>query len=92
MPVYQGIVKDNAIVLPAEVHLDDGMVVEVHVPANAAVDNDLAAREAAFRQYLIETGRLIKPPESPRREELEIIEPIQVTGKPLSEMIIEDRR
>ena len=92
MPVYKGIVKKNTIVLPAGVSLTDGMIVEVHVPANGAEDSDLAAREAAFRQYLIDTGRLIKPPDSPRREELEIIEPIQVTGKPLSEMIIEDRR
>lgn len=92
MPVYQGVVKDNAVVLPEGVQLDDGLVVEVVVPTNELAADDLAAREAAFRQHLIDTGRLIQPPAGANRQAVTLIEPVEVEGVPLSEMIIADRR
>ncbi len=96
MTVYQGIVKDNVVLLPEEVHLQDGTEVGVIVaPANIQghrSPESLEAAEETFKQLLLEKGLILEikrpsliEPKGDRR-------PIKVKGKPMSQMIIEDRR
>ncbi len=96
MIAYRGIVKDNVVLLPEEAHLQDGTQVEVIViPANIQVHRSpksLEAAEEAFKQRLLEEGLILEikrptptAPEGDRR-------PIKVKGKPMSQIIVEDRR
>jgi len=96
MATFQGIVKDNVVLLPEEVHLQDGTQVEVTVvPAifqGQRSPESLEAAEEAFKQHLLAEGLILEikrpsltEPEGNRR-------PIKVKGKPMSQMIIEDRR
>lgn len=87
MAVYYGVVSEGVVRLPEDVELLEGQVVEVHVPI---ADEDLAAREKAFRQHLIATGRIL-PPSSTPRVQVEPIRPDEITGTPLSEIIIAER-
>ena len=41
MAVYRGTVRNNVVVLDADVHLTDGLAVEVSVPDTAPSVNDL---------------------------------------------------
>ncbi len=87
MAVYYGVVIEGMVRLPEDVALPEGQVVEVHVPIT---DEDLAAREKAFRQHLISTGRIL-PPDSTPRVRVEPIRPDEITGTPLSEILIAER-
>jgi hypothetical protein len=96
MPTYPGTVKGGRIVLPEGVALADGQHVEVRViPSGDPVVADgvnEADREDEIQRHLFEIGLLneIKrpgPAEPPGDRR-----PINVRGRPISEMIIEERR
>lgn len=90
MSVYYGTIQGNTIVLPREVRLTDGLTVQVRVwPLQRPVTSQQVTSEIQFKQKLLELGLLndLKTP-SP----LEEAPFVQVSGKPLSEMIIEERR
>lgn len=91
MPVYRGVVKDNVIVLPEGVHLDEGLIAEVRIPPVVAKQPWAAHPEDRFKQRLAELGLLreIKTPSGVSGGDRT---PIQVKGKPLSQTIIEERR
>lgn len=91
MDTIIGVVRGNVVVLPESVDLPDGSAVEVRVLTTdyERVDDEAETR---FKQRLVELGLLTTirtpapiPPEADRT-------PIQVRGKPLSEIIIEERR
>jgi hypothetical protein len=87
MRVYEGVVQDRVVVLPKDVHLEEGLRVEVRVPGA-----DKESLEALFKQRLLEAGLLQDserpvPGIAPRHRT-----PIRVKGKPLSGQIIEERR
>ena len=88
--VYYGVVKGNTIVLPAGAHLTEGSTVEVR----PVLVQDLTEeqKEMLFKQKLLAMG-LIKEIKMPKRHVLRRNrKPIRVSGKPLSETIIEERR
>ena len=87
MEVYEGIVKNRVVLLPEDVHLDEGLRVEVRIrKAGKGSSEDL------FKERLVEAGLLqgIGRPSWPLANQGR--RPIQVKGKPLSEQIIEERR
>ena len=87
MQIYEGIVKDRVVLLPEDVHLDEGLRVEVRVSRA-----EQESREETFKKRLVEAGLItrIRKPSWPLAEEDRI--PIQVKGQPLSEQIVEERR
>ncbi len=92
MTVYHGTVKNNVVVLPEGVHLDEGTAVEIVVAVEEFGRVGKPPSEELFRQRLREMGLLEEakavipaPPEEERT-------PIQVKGKSLSCTIIEERR
>ena len=92
MAVYRGVVKGNVVILSEPADLADGSIVEVR-PVDPATDElDEQAREAAFSRYLLEIGFIslipTLAPDPPGTDRT----PVQVSGRPLSEMIIEERR
>ncbi|HKP52253.1 MAG TPA: hypothetical protein VJ183_06330 [Chloroflexia bacterium] len=92
MIVYPGTVKGNVIVLPEGVHLEDGTAVEVRaLPAEQQQREQ--EMEDEFEQHLFEVGLLseIKPPQPVTLPDGDRT-PLKVPGKPLSQMVIEDRR
>jgi hypothetical protein len=99
--VYYGVVKNNQVVLEGDVHLADGVRVEVRpvdraaAPTNAGspdvvVADTVEAEEALLRELLAE-GLLEEPPIDEAAPD-EPFEPVTVRGRPLSEQIIEERR
>lgn len=88
MQVYEGVVQDRVVVLPKDVHLEDGLRVEIRVR-----EQEKQASEVLFRQRLVAIG-LMEKAEKPRQPVIEQLDrtPIQVEGRPLSEQIIEERR
>jgi hypothetical protein len=87
MQVYEGIVQDRVVVLPKDVHLEEGLRVEVRVPGTEG-----EPLEALFRQRLVETGLMERAERPPLGMTPRDRAPIRVKGKPLSEQIIEERR
>lgn len=92
MSVYYGVVKDNVVVLPADIRLAEGLIVEVHIPPSAAEEAGQLAPEDLFKQRLIELGLLEEIKMPPLVPPLGDRTPIQVEGKLLSQIIIEERR
>jgi hypothetical protein len=93
MSVYYGVVKGgNVIVLPEEVHLTEGLEVEVRALSPEEERSLQLQSEDLFKQRLAELGLLkeIKAPylAIPTGDRT----PINVEGKPLSQTIIEERR
>lgn len=91
MSIYYGTVKGNTVILPREVRLAEGLTVQVrvwHLPRPTTTTK--MASEAQFQQKLLELGLLsgLKVPSSSLKEATLI----SVAGKPLSELIIEERR
>jgi len=76
------------VVLPKDVHLEDGLRVEIRVR-----QTESEPAEALFKQRLVEMGLLAQAGETggPATKEQDRT-PIRVKGKPLSEQIIEERR
>jgi hypothetical protein len=87
MQVYEGIVKDRVVLLPEDVHLDEGLRVEVRIP-----ETGQETLEELYKKRLIEAGLLeeIRRPSGPWTDQDRT--PIKVKGKPLSEQIMEERR
>jgi hypothetical protein len=97
MKTYRGTVRGKVVVLSEEVDLHDGQEVEVRAvaaderPAGMAqLDN--VDPEEAFLQHLLEIGLISEikrrsPVEPPDR-----ISPAKLPGKPLSEIVLEERR
>jgi hypothetical protein len=87
MQVYEGIVKDRVVLLPDDVHLDEGLRVEIRIR-----EAGQESPEELFKKRLVEVGLLeaIRKPSWPLADQDRT--PIQVKGKPLSEQIMEDRR
>ncbi|MBI4673450.1 MAG: hypothetical protein HY741_17495 [Chloroflexi bacterium] len=89
--IYYGVVKGNTIVMPAGAHLTEGSTVEVR-PMVQAPPAKQDEKEMLFKQRLLAMG-LIKEIKMPRRYVLRgNRKPIRVSGKPLSETIVEERR
>jgi len=88
LQVYEGIVQDRVVVLPKDVHLEDGLRVEIRVR-----QTESEPAEALLKQRLVEMGLLAKAGETGRpATKTQDRTPIRVKGKPLSEQIIEERR
>lgn len=91
MPVYHGVVKDNIIVLAGGgVQLEEGTEVEVRPLTQVELSQELL--EEVFEQRLLEKGLLTevkRPSRVPLQHERT---PIKAKGKPLSQMILEERR
>ena len=96
MRVYRGVVRDNAVLLPEGVELADGQHVEIRVVTNGEPargdDPDQIDPEEEIRRHLFEIGLLSEIKRPSRMEPPGDRRPIKVRGKPISEMIIEERR
>lgn len=90
--VYYGVVKGKTVILPDEVQLIEGSVVTIKGPVADLEQVPVALREALFWRYMAETGQIAAPKQALTPRASEDFEPIRVTGKPLSETIIEERR
>jgi hypothetical protein len=88
---YRGLIRDGVVVFPDGMNLPDGTEVEVSAPS-VGDDWPDPPEPAPVERSLIEAGliRHIRRPPYPDPDP--DFEPIQVQGKPLSEIIIEDRR
>ena len=92
MSTIYGVVRGKVVVLPEDAALPDGSTVEVRVVSPHSGRTEDAEAEAQFKQKLVELGLLAKVrPPAPIPADVDRTL-IQVTGKPLSEMIIEERR
>lgn len=97
MPTYHGIVKGNVIALPEGVDLVDGQHVEVRVAASANgwADEERVEqldREEEVQQRLLAAGLITEVRRPDSTEPPGDYIPIEIQGKPLSEIIIEERR
>lgn len=97
MRVYRGVVRDNAVQLPEGVELADGQHVEVRVTSDGEPTGDdqasqLDPEEEAVLQHLLEIGLISEIKRPSRTEPPGDRRPIKVRGKPVSQMIIEERR
>lgn len=90
MTVYSGVVKDNVIVLPEGVQLEEGTEVEVRLLSTNGTEPKTP--EQIFERKLREAGLVLNFPDPsqvpPRRDR----RPIRAKGKTLSQTIIEERR
>lgn len=93
MAPYDGVVRDNVVVLPDDVRLPDGTPVEAPPRVGGARDDD---DSAAVDAELRAAGLLDETP-----DDLDVgaaatgrddFEPVPFIGGPLSEQIIEERR
>lgn len=94
MATYRGIIRGNTVELLDPIGLEDGAIVEVEVrgvlPPPATEEE--RQREDEFTKHLIEIGLMTAAPtHAPDPPGLDRT-PITVTGKPVSETIIEERR
>jgi hypothetical protein len=95
--VIKGIYDGNKVILQESVSLPANTEVEVYISSEGdalsapeEIFGSLKEREAAFWQTLLDTG-LIKRVVS-RPKNFSPFTPVPVTGKPVSELIIERRR
>ena len=92
MAVYRGVVKGNVVVLAEPADLADGSVVEVRLVNPPTDETDEEGREEAVEQPLLETGFIsripTRAPDPPGTDRTAV----QVMGRPISEVIIEERR
>lgn len=80
------------VMLPEEADLSDGVIVEVRPIADARPPDDERQGEALFRQRLRDSGLLTEPRPTVEQTPVEPYEPVTVRGKPLSEVVLEERR
>jgi hypothetical protein len=96
MSTYRGTARGNIIMLPDGVELADGQQVEVRILSSlGATDghgSDELDPEEQFLQDLLEAGVISEIKRPNHNEPLPDDSPSEVRGKPLSEMIIEERR
>ena len=90
MSVYYGVVKGRVVMLPENAQLEEGLTVEVRLPRRPR--SKLAPSEAAFKRKLLENGLLSEIKTSPPARSTEERALLQGKGKPLSQLIIEERR
>ncbi|MDM8560880.1 hypothetical protein [Candidatus Parabeggiatoa sp. HSG14] len=90
MLVCHGVVKNNVITIPPNIALIDGMTVEVQIPS-LSENTPTISTEEQFKQKLLRLGLLtdIKVAYHYANEKRPLA---QVQGKPLSQLIIEERR
>lgn len=90
MSVVYGTVRSNVVVLPEGTQLPEGSTVEIRLPQRRSRRGSVAAA-SVFNQQLLKAGLLteIKPTVALTYS---ASEPVAVPGKPLSEIVIEDRR
>jgi len=106
MSVYYGVVENNRVLLEGDAHLTDGLAVEVHPRIHNADEAGTTgersstdgphtkgtATEEDFKRRLRATGALA-PLTAPRSTSIATERRlIEVTGQPLSEQIIAERR
>ena len=92
MPTYRGIVNGNVVMLPADAQLTEGQVVEVYVPPSESERPVESSLEQRLKRRVIELGLVRESAVAPQGLTDNDWTPIEVTGKPLSEYVIEDRR
>ena len=92
MMIYHGIVKGNLVVLPEDVHLEEGLIVEVRTLSQDDALTEEEQREEQFRERLVAIGLLRENKRVSRQAPEGDRTPIRVKGKPLSQTIIEERR
>lgn len=90
MPTYYGMARGKTVVLPEGVELPEGQRVEVRLLDDD--DTEEPGAQERFERLLLESGLVLeirRPGTVPPGEDWV---PIQIAGKPLSEIIIEERR
>ncbi len=87
MAVYYGIVRDNRVELEGDARLANGVRVEVRPRGVSTQEDDAVADEILRSEGLLEDE-----PSGPPRAPFGSFKPVTVTGQPLSEQIIEERR
>ncbi len=89
---YYGVVRNQVVVLPDDVEITDGTVVEIRVITTAGPADERLSPDSSLAERLVASGlmREVKPPlaKVPEGDRT----PIRVAGEPLSETIIRDRR
>jgi len=91
MLVCHGVVKNNVIFIPHHVQLFEGMTVEVRIPSSSE-NIPISSTEKQFKHKLLELG-LLTEIKNPLSKTLIGEQPLaQIQGKPLSQLIIEERR
>ena len=84
MSIYTGIVKNNQVVLPEDLHLPDGVEVTIYVPEGNARER--------IRQDLRARGLLERSPQPSTFTQQVERRPLDIPGKPVSATLIEERR
>ena len=92
MVVYRGVVKDGVVVLPEDVNLPDGQHVEVRIAPVSQEGTWDEEHERRFVRALRESGFLSTPEDPAPDQGEDDFAPIEVSGTPLSQVIIEERR
>ena len=97
MPItrtYRGVVRDRVVVLAEGDELPDGAVVEIRVISAGESEQEppRARVPDAVKAEMLARGLMLEFKEPPLTAPEGDRTAIEVTGKPLSEMIIEDRR
>lgn len=92
MAHYFGLVKGGVVLLPPEVSLADGTVVEIRVAEAVQVAGDERAIGDAAKRRLVALGLLTEIKGATLLPSADDRRLIEVEGKPLSETIIEERR
>jgi len=87
MAVYYGVVRDNRVELEGDARLASGVRVEVRPRSVSTQEDDAAADEILRAEGLLEDE-----PSRPSCAPFGSFNPVIVTGQPLSEQIIEERR
>lgn len=92
MLVVRGVVKGRTVVLPDSIQLTEGAEVEVRVDDGRRKHTPSALSEKAFKEKLIEIGLLKECRLSGDDQAMTVRIPAEVQGRPLSELIIAERR
>jgi hypothetical protein len=91
MAIYYGVVRDNHVEFEGEVPLADGTRVEIRLCPLA--DDEQAQAESGVKERLRAVGILAPAEALASGDDLDQeFEPVAVTGRPLSEQIIDERR
>lgn len=89
---YRGVVQDGAVVLLDGDELPEGAAVEVRVITTDAENVPRARVPDAVKAEMLARGLVLEFKDPPMVAPEGDRTPIHVSGQPLSEMIIEDRR
>jgi hypothetical protein len=89
---YRGVVKGNVIVLVEEVDLPDGTPVEVRIASPKSDVAETSRQLDELEKALRDAGLVLDFKRPPYPAWPADRAPIEVKGKPLSELIIEERR